>query len=128
MSKIISERHEDVLIEYWHEFEYPDKPGCGFCFDCDADGKPILTNDDARRNYEECITGKNRTINKGIRKIVRRFMEPAVLECDCGEHIRLQDFTNTCDNCGADYNLFGQLLAPREQWGCETGEHPSECY
>ena len=36
------------------------------------------------------------------------------------------DFTNTCE-CGQDYNSGGQLLAPREQWGEETGEHWSEC-
>jgi hypothetical protein len=24
--------------------------------------------------------------------------------------------------CGADYNMSGQMLAPREQWGEETGE------
>lgn len=51
-----------------------------------------------------------------------------IVTCSCGEEIECTSFTNTCDNCGADYNLFGQLLAPREQWGCETGEHPSECY
>ena len=30
-------------------------------------------------------------------------------------------FTNTC-LCGADYNMSGQRLAPRSQWGEETGE------
>jgi len=30
-------------------------------------------------------------------------------------------FTNTC-RCGADYNMSGQQLAPRSQWGEETGE------
>jgi hypothetical protein len=29
--------------------------------------------------------------------------------------------TNTCE-CGRDYNWGGQLLAPRSQWGEETGE------
>lgn len=49
------------------------------------------------------------------------------LECHCGEEVPLDCHTNTCDGCGADYNLSGQHLAPREQWGEETGEHPSEC-
>ena len=50
-----------------------------------------------------------------------------VIECDCGDEVECHVFTNTCDNCGADYNSWGQLLAPRMQWGEETGEHWSEC-
>jgi hypothetical protein len=47
----------------------------------------------------------------------------AVGECVCcGAHVTLIGFTNTCP-CGADYNSAGQHLAPREQWGEETGEH-----
>lgn len=42
--------------------------------------------------------------------------------CDeCGERVCLDGFTNTCD-CGADYNMSGQRLADRSQWGEETGE------
>lgn len=41
---------------------------------------------------------------------------------NCGEQVYLQDgFSNMC-TCGADYNGFGQRLAPRSQWGWETGE------
>ena len=41
---------------------------------------------------------------------------------ECGEKVYLTDgFANTCD-CGAEYNVFGQRLAPRSQWGWETGE------
>lgn len=49
-----------------------------------------------------------------------------LLTCDCGEEVELQGFTNTCDGCGADYNWSGQRLAPREQWGWETGESASD--
>jgi hypothetical protein len=45
--------------------------------------------------------------------------------CDCGRDVECCDFTNTCE-CGADYNWAGQRLAPREQWGEETGEHYSD--
>jgi hypothetical protein len=48
---------------------------------------------------------------------------PAVGKCDCGQHVELTGFTNTCTRCQADYNGSGQRLAPREQWGEETGEH-----
>ena len=46
----------------------------------------------------------------------------------CGHDIELSAFTNTCHDCGSDYNSGGQLLAPRYQWGEETGEHWSDCY
>lgn len=41
--------------------------------------------------------------------------------CTCGREVSFQHFTNTCD-CGRDYNSSGQELAPRSQWGEETGE------
>ena len=44
-----------------------------------------------------------------------------------GYEVVCDSHTNTCEWCGADYNSFGQLLAPRSQWGEETGEHWSEC-
>ena len=34
-------------------------------------------------------------------------------------------FTNTCE-CGRDYSFDGSLLAPRSQWGYETGETASD--
>lgn len=45
----------------------------------------------------------------------------AVGRCSCGREVLLRGFTNTCE-CGADYNISGQRLAPRSQWGEETGE------
>jgi hypothetical protein len=45
----------------------------------------------------------------------------------CGNEMYLQDFTNTCDVCERDYNMSGQLLAPRSQWGEETGEAWYDC-
>jgi hypothetical protein len=44
-----------------------------------------------------------------------------VVHC-CGEPLECSGFTNTCPTCGADYNWTGQRLAPRSQWGEETGE------
>ena len=44
----------------------------------------------------------------------------------CGTKVDLGGFTNTCRKCGTDYNWGGQELAPREQWGEETGEHPAD--
>lgn len=50
-----------------------------------------------------------------------------VIKCDCGKEVYCTSFTNTCE-CGADYNFNGDRLAPREQWGEETGEHWTDCY
>lgn len=49
------------------------------------------------------------------------------VRCDCGRKVHCSEFTNGCD-CGRDYNWNGQLLAPRQHWGEETGEHWSECW
>ena len=47
--------------------------------------------------------------------------------CDvCGTEVELGHFTCTCAKCGADYNWGGQRLAPRSQWGEETGENLSD--
>ncbi len=43
------------------------------------------------------------------------------LKC-CGQWLLCAGFTNTCEHCGTDYNMSGQALAPRYQWGEETGE------
>ena len=53
--------------------------------------------------------------------------QPPIVTCTCGRKVECPNFTNTCD-CGADYNFAGQLLAPRDQWGEETGEHWFDCY
>tara|TARA_R110000824_G_scaffold243668_1_gene432396 strand:+ start:1166 stop:1462 length:297 start_codon:yes stop_codon:yes gene_type:complete len=45
--------------------------------------------------------------------------------CYCNREIELSRWTNSCD-CGREYNSAGQQLAAREQWGCETGEHPAD--
>lgn len=54
-------------------------------------------------------------------------VSPAVGRCVCGREVILDAFTCPCD-CGRNYNQSGDLLAPREQWGEETGEHWSECF
>ena len=48
-------------------------------------------------------------------------MERMKIRCHCGATLVCQGFTNTCD-CGRDYNMSGDLLADRSQWGEETGE------
>lgn len=52
---------------------------------------------------------------------VFHYRHPAIGRCHCGAEVALSGFTNTCE-CGRDYNMSGQELAPRSQWGEETGE------
>jgi len=47
--------------------------------------------------------------------------ERKTVTCSCGRSVYCSGFTNTCE-CGADYNMSGQRLADRSQWGEETGE------
>ena len=59
-----------------------------------------------------------------------RKLSNAIIECNhCKSQIELSDsWSNSCDNCGTEYNGSGQELADRSQWGYETGEHPSDFY
>lgn len=44
------------------------------------------------------------------------------IEC-CGQPLELtSSWANSCPSCGTEYNGAGQRLAPRSQWGEETGE------
>lgn len=78
-------------------------------------------------NYRACLARTNDTVPEGVVRREGSYRVPAVGECPCGAHVELAHFTNTCE-CGRDYNGSGQELAPREQWGEETGEHWTECY
>lgn len=52
--------------------------------------------------------------------------EPKIIQCKCGRRVECDGFTNTCDRCGADYNWAGERLAPRSEWGEETGESAAD--
>ena len=66
--------------------------------------------------------GRRVTLRRDGREISR-----LEIRCDCGDWVLCEYNTNTCDRCGVDYNMSGQRLAPRSQWGEETGEHWTEC-
>lgn len=61
----------------------------------------------------------------------RPMREPKTIHCRgtndrgraCTAKITLSSgWANTCPSCGSEYNGSGQRLAPRSQWGEETGE------
>lgn len=132
---IISRRMQHESIEYFRTYEFADMPGAGFSFKCDADGtiERASMNPAARDNLARCLAGEAQVIRKGAAVMVKihdmgviseehAWTEPACGKCSCGEYVDLDSFTNTCQGCGADYNSAGQQLAPRAQWGEDTGE------
>jgi hypothetical protein len=65
---------------------------------------------------------------KTLKKEVRdpdtfQLIEPREIECHCGATVALSSgWANQCGKCQTEYNGSGQTLAPRSQWGEETGE------
>ena len=137
--RIIKRREYHTSTHYSLDFEYADCRGAGFSFPCDQDGKVNESGmpAPALANYRKCLTGKMEItkdckpcvvdiIAKGVQTITNEWRTPAVGECNrCGKEVELHGFTNTCE-CGVDYNMSGQELAPRSQWGEETGESVSD--
>jgi hypothetical protein len=119
------ERYEETI--YFRFYEYGHSPGAGFSFECDENGIVNMTDWSKvkHKNYNACVLGviNNSVVkDRGVESRHHTWTQPAVGECECGDEVVLSGFTNTCECCGADYNMSGQRLAPREQWGAETGE------
>jgi hypothetical protein len=114
-------------VGYSRTFRWNDDPGRGFGFDCSESG--ILDSrlsDTALANYAFCLANPDKLTDLGIERREWSYRRPAVGQCSCGMHVELDGFTNTCERCGSDYNMSGQLLAPRRFWGEETGESASD--
>ena len=127
---ILTHRKRVTTIHYRAHYHFANDPDRGFSFDCDKDGVIDTANlaPAGMASLTECqagFSGGARIIYDGIVRVERSYTEPAIGLCDCGEQVALSNFTNTCA-CGADYNTAGQLLAPRYQWGEETGESLSD--
>jgi|3_EtaG_2_1085321.scaffolds.fasta_scaffold07781_12 hypothetical protein len=117
----------------WHQgethmlhFHYRTDPGSGFSFPCNEKGEVDRGNmcGAALDNLDACLSGKHDVVPKGGERVTldNSWREPSVGLCDCGEEVSLGGFTNTCEECGLEYNSAGQQLADRSQWGEETGE------
>lgn len=132
--KIIKGRSHVTHTEYRRFYEYDDMPNAGFSFPSDPQGNVDVASlpDVAKGSYAACLTGVVRTvdgpkkvIDRGVEAFTHSYHEPAIGLCSCGREVILDGFTCPCD-CGADYNSAGQRLAPRSQWGEETGESLSD--
>lgn len=116
------ERHEETQYRLFFQLRGATE-GTGKIFDCDAGGGVLepghvalvaaLRHDPA---YESAR----------LVEFEHAWTVPAAIRCACGAEVELGHFTNTCE-CGRDFNMSGDELAPREQWGEETGEHWTEC-
>ena len=101
--------------------------GSGFSFECDEHGNIREPKAEAgRENLRKCLSGEHDVYKPRMEIFTSRYRHPRIGLCDCGAEVSLGNFTNTCE-CGADYNMSGHRLAPRECWGEETGEHWTEC-
>jgi hypothetical protein len=131
--RIIRKREQEDRIEHRVAYVWdPDRPNGGFSFPCDQDGKVDVSimAEPAQRNYLACLSGQVDgcpVYGPTLERDRWTWREPAVGECEvCRREVILDRATCACE-CGADYNAMGQRLAPREQWGHETGEHWSDC-
>jgi hypothetical protein len=132
MAEWIKHSERVTHVRHMRVFDYAGGRDWGFAFDCDEQGN--LSSDPmnlaARDNYAKCLTGTvdgRRVVDRGIQREEWTSRELGVIRCACGAELELyMVMTNTCDECGRDYNSSGQLLAPREQWGWDTGESLSD--
>ena len=127
MTEFIQHRQRVEVTSFRLWFLWATDKNAGFSFECDENGvvNESDMNDAALENYRKCISGEFDVVNKGVKMDTHSYTEPAIIKCHCGCNVELYGFTNTCD-CGADYNMSGQQLASREQWGEETGEQYSD--
>jgi hypothetical protein len=124
--KIIRRAERINETEYWLVFDFKGAKNWGYSFQCDEYGavdREALP-PEGLANLIACENGEHDVELPRIQEYEVAANIPGLGECDaCGTVVMLIGFTNTCDKCGADYNLSGQRLAPRQQWGEETGEH-----
>lgn len=122
MPEIIKEGHLVQKIEYRRSFVCREDPASGYSFPCDEHGSLAEMSSAARLNYEKCQAHPEQYEDRGVQRLFWTYWDPAILRCDCGAEVVLDDsFLNTC-RCGRDFDGAGHLLAPRSQWGEETGE------
>jgi hypothetical protein len=125
--KIISEARFVEEVHYEMFYQWKDSSTYhGMAFACDKDGNidmAVLEKKPAALdNYNKCINKIHDVKAPQLMTFRHSYKEPRIGRCDCGCEVILDRFTNTCDGCNRDYNMSGQLLAHRSQWGEETGE------
>lgn len=95
--------------------------GGWFNFECNADGRVDrdALPECARNNFDMCCLTR---LNWWIETETRDVRTDGLMKCDCDKELVIFSSHDIHCDCGRSYNSAGQLLAPREQWGEETGE------
>lgn len=130
MAQIIKQSERIHHVEYEFSFQWADDPGSGFVFPCDEQGNIFMDQLQlpGLENLQKCLDGTYNVLPGKLEKLEWSYTEPAILKCDCGREVYLDNtLANSCE-CGREYSLFGQLLAPRSQWGEEWTVQPEEDY
>jgi hypothetical protein len=127
--EIIQESSLEVVMlherHFW--FEGHEKQW-GYGFECEPDGTLRPLTPVQQERYAACLTGEvdgRKVLDGGVEAYLRVVRQPRIGRCVCGREVILQGFTCPCE-CGRDYDSAGNLLAPRECWGEETGETASD--
>jgi hypothetical protein len=130
MAEIIRERKQVTGIDYVRRFSWRNDPESGFSFPCDEQGNLTkVLHPEGHRNYVNCVSGVYDVVDHGVVAEPWSRWEPAIIRCVCGSPVVLYDaWLETCPSCQRDYNGAGQLLAPRSQWGEETGESLADMF
>lgn len=124
-------KEAEWIEEHIHEIVYTwkDDTGAGYAFPCDHQGNIDRSsmNSAALANLEFCETDGGKELYGPFHETrTHRWREHAIMRCSCGAEVVLaMSLTNPC-GCGREYNASGQLLAPRCQWGWDTGETEAE--
>lgn len=122
MSRIL--KYKERVTKHYYQLWFPvHSPGHGYGFDCGPDFVVDVEslNPAARENYEMCLREHSAILEK--KHWEREEWESGEMKCDCG--LKLEMYRPGADihcKCGRSYNSSAQLLAPRSQWGEETGE------
>lgn len=115
------ERKREKEEYFRRDFQAIGEPnGCGFSFECDADGNPTSENEGQKENFKYAIAYPEKFKDLGAVHHVHEYTVPAHGTCDCGEIVYLTDqYLGACEcpGCGRWYNLFGEELLPPEEWG-----------
>jgi len=116
----IIQKSQRVQVErYALDYEWNDTPGAGFSFPCDKDGNLLMDEipETARENLNKCLNGEYPVKAEGVKDYSYSYFQAAIGKCICSRLVTLDDaLTNTCEGCQREYNMSGQLLAPRSQW------------
>jgi len=113
--KIISKAKHEWVTTYALYFAFVDDENGGYMFESDEHGNVYHLESTALESLRKCLKGEVNVVNRGVREYYHKVDENAIGLCDCGREVELYSFTNECE-CGRLYNLFGQHLAPRNQW------------